>query len=411
MQSAPLRIQDHHEVITNTSKFFHTKGGFVSKVPTATTVKISRPTEYEIPPDSFNSGALTNNPIYFTIKPHQLPDIELAVIEMDMANTDGSNTVTPVVAPYLIDKFRFYFSDLGTPQQTLSGDTFYNQLALVDETELTNFLAFNALNMTATAFAGETAIATNGKQTYSIPLLISVLNQLNPKFLKRNVILQVTPVASGVSAGTGTLVLSNIRLKLFCREEPHDESLHALVDRNPIIYPYVDEIISEQTLTLTASQSVDINLQLIGFFGAMLILIRSSKSVTASAIRTFAAIGGAGNIDNQTGFLDILDSNKVSIFGSGSLRPGYFRSTLPLLHGAGTMPTLVPSYWIPFGENNLSQVLRHGVKEGGRVMNNDHILRINCGSTFSTGTFTVTMIGYRFSELQQINGELTRTQF
>ncbi len=175
----------------------------------------------------------------------------------------------------------------------------------------------------------------------------------------------------------------------------------------PFIKPYCEPVLFEWTGTLTASVSTDIPIQLSGAFAAMLVLVRASKAVASSAIRVFAPIGGAGNIELQTGVLDILDKAKRSIWGSGNNRPGYFRSVFPAIHGGGNQSTLLASYWLPFSENdNFASVLRYGLKSGTFIVDNDATLRLGLGATFSTGTFTVSVIGYSQREIEIFNGDI-----
>jgi len=401
-------IQPHHK-ISALKENVHTNGDYIIKHPDATTYNITKPIQIEVSPQSWTAATFTGQQVQFRIQPSLCGEIELVLLELQCAETGGTNSVTPIVAPFLVNNIAIYYKTLGKPLQTIDANSLYCQFQWANKSEIDNFIAFNALNMNST-YVGESAISASGSATFSIPLLFSILNGLDPKTLNGDIIIIVTLRNGATASGSGTLTLNDLRLRIQSREDPHhDSNIQELISKQPVLHPYVDPVVFEITQTVTASIQHDINVQLTGNFAAWLVLIRSSTSATSSGLRTFSPIGGITNLELRTGVLDVLDNKKVSIFHSAN-RPGYYRSIYPALHGGYDMSTQVASYWVVFTEHdNFGEVLKHGLKFGGLVCDNDHYLRITPGSTFSTGTFTITVVGYSFHEAMVKYGEIIQT--
>lgn len=78
-------------------------------------------------------------------------------------------------------------------------------------------------------------------------------------FIKKDVIVEVRPRANPVNAGTGTLQLSDIRLRIITKEHPlHDMFIKELHNKHNLLFPYVEPVVFEETKTLTASTQSDI---------------------------------------------------------------------------------------------------------------------------------------------------------
>ncbi len=341
----------------------------------------SRHNEIIIDPVSFSTmNPITNNPTQFRIQPSTCGKIEMAWLRLVCSETGSTNTVTPICAPLMIDNIRIYYGSVGKPLQILYGDNLYNQFEWSSYDEINNFAAFNSLNFAVSSYGGETAIVASGTQTYLVPLLYSILNEMDPKINDRDIIVEVRLQPNPVSAGTGILALTQMRLRLMTLDYPaQEQKLMQLAKTHCIVRPYVDNVYIESTYTITAGVPLDIPIQLEGYYASFLVLIRSSKNISGASIRTCTAIGGAGNLEAEgSAALDVLDKSKQSVFGSGSSLPIVFRTFLPVKHGAGQMSTLIPAYWMLWseGRGNFANVLKYGLKEGMLYVNNDHFLRI-----------------------------------
>ena len=107
--------------------------------------------------------------------------------------------------------------------------------------------------------SGESAIAASGTAVYSIPLSISFLQHINLKTIDRDILINVYPNTNPVSAGTGSLVLSKIRLRFSTRVSPISDQQSVNVIRSNIYrVPYMDTRLTTHSVTLTASQISEI---------------------------------------------------------------------------------------------------------------------------------------------------------
>jgi len=78
--------------------------GVLLEHPDSAEVQTSRHTRWQLDPVSFTAGQFTNNPILFRITPSYCDKIEQVYLEWKVSETGGSNTVTPLVAPYQLDR-------------------------------------------------------------------------------------------------------------------------------------------------------------------------------------------------------------------------------------------------------------------------------------------------------------------
>jgi len=248
-----------------------------------------------------------------------------------------------------------------------------------------------------------TAIAAGGTATYRMPLLYSFINHLNPDLFVADYIVQVKPAASGVNAGTGVLQLNNIVLKLYGTESlAQKQAAMTLGMQMPMRLPFCEVVPYQNTYTLTALQNTTFQIQLSGYFIGLEVMIRSSLATAGGAIATFANLSGGGatsNAELYSGSLDLLDTNQNTILGSGGNPPAYFRTEIPLrISDGGTFDSQIAVYHILFTNSSFAYCLKYGVKDGGRAIQNDLYLSLTPGSAFTTGSYIVTVLGYRARE-------------
>ena len=99
--------------------------GVLLEHPDSAEVQTSRHTRWQLDPVSFTAGQFTNNPILFRITPSYCDKIEQVYLEWKVSETGGSNTVTPLVAPYQIDRIEVGVNGSPEPIQVLWGDWLY----------------------------------------------------------------------------------------------------------------------------------------------------------------------------------------------------------------------------------------------------------------------------------------------
>lgn len=361
---------------------------------------------WQLNPVSFNAGSFTNNPIVFRIQPKLFKHIDMAFLQLVCSETGGSNTVTPVVAPFLLDRIEIGVNGQPNPVQIIYAEHLYAKWQFLYSEQQNQLFAGNSLNMTTSAYAGESAIAAGGSATYLIPVTISLLDKFNPDVIKNDIIINVYPRANPVSAGTGTLQLTSIQWQFQSNENTiQDAALGNLYSKLPALIDYTNIIQLTYTGTFTAASQVEIPLQGVsGLSPAMFFVIRASKAAASSAIRTFTALGGTVE---SSGFIDVVNGAKNTLLGSGAISPQLVRYQLPALFTHGDMSSKVPIYWLYFNDNAAASII-HGKINGGVQLTGREFLRLTPGTGFSTGTYTVDMYFYVNASLSLSGGNFKR---
>lgn len=361
---------------------------------------------WQLDPVSFNAGSFTTNGIVFRVQPKFMKHIDQAFLELVCSETGGSNTVTPVVAPFLIDRIEIGLNSQTNPFQVIPAEHLYTKWQFYYTEQQNQLFAGNSLNMTTAAYAAETAIAAGGSATYVIPLSMTLFDKINPDVLKSDLIITVFPRASPISAGTGTLQLTNIRFRFHALENPlSDVTVSSLYAKFPSIIDYMNIVNVPFTAALSANTQIEIPLQGInGLCPAFFFVIRASKAAASSAIRTFTALGGTVE---TTGAIDFVNGNKVSLLGSGALSPSLIRYQLPALHTFGDQSSKLPVYWMYLNNSPVNSILT-GKINGGVILTGREFLRLTPGTGFTSATYTVDIYFYIHSTLSLQNGVFKR---
>lgn len=287
------------------------------------------------------------------------------------------------------------------PQQTLYPEFWYSRNQFKYSEEVQDALAFNAQNMTATAFAGETAVPAGGSATYLLPLTNCLITSIDPSTIRSDVIITIYPATNPVIAGTGTLQLTSMQLLLDSEQNTAVEAAtRSLLRANPFVHDYINVVPqSGGTLTLTAGVQTEIAISGVNqLAAAVLITVRASKSFTGGAIRTFADLG-------DDALINVTDQNKVSILGSGSLSGRYLWGQ-QMLKTHGVMSTVVPLYWILHGD--IQEALATGRIAGFYNYNGYQYLQIIPGAGFASGTYTVDMYFLCYNSQLESEGQFRR---
>lgn len=364
-------------------------------------------TVIKLNPTSFSAGQITStSPIEFRISPNICSHIESLYLDFTFTNSDNSNTVTPTLLPFCVDRIEFYVNGtLGAPIQVLSSiGGLYDQLQFYDQTELTNILSFNKMNMTSTAFANPSAIGTLTTVTYTLPLLFSCFKHYNPQTYNSDLIMYVYMRTNPVDAGTGTLVFSALQLRLITAlSAARSAAFKELASSYPILRPYINPVVQNFTGTINASTQLEIPLNFNGKAAAISFVIRSNPTTVAGgAIFNFAAVGGIGIPENTSGSIDLLNADQVSLLASGALKPANCRS----FEGnslSGIFSTATPYYWIVLCDDFM-ETMQSGADSGGVVLNNTQYLRIVPSVSWVNGTYTVSIVAWMYGETLQKDG-------
>jgi hypothetical protein len=311
-----------------------------------------------------------------------------------------------VCAPFLIDRIEVGVNGQPNPVQIIYAEHLYAKWQFYYTEQQNQLFAGNSLNMTTAAYAAESAIAASGSAVYQIPLAMTLFDKINPDLLKSDIIVTVYPRANPVSAGTGTLQLTSIDLRFHSIENPlQDSSVLSLHSKYTSLIDYCNIVNLTWTGSLQAATTVEIPLQGIsGLCPALFFVVRASKAAASSAIRTFTAVGGTSESNGQ---IDLVNGNKVSVLGSGALRPQLVRYQIPALHTFGDMSSKTPVYWLFLNNNPVSSILT-GKLNGGVNFTGREFLRIQPGAGFTTATYTVDIYFYIHSALSLANGSFKR---
>jgi hypothetical protein len=165
------------------------------------------------------------------------------------------------------------------------------------------------------------------------------------------------------------------------------------------------------TVTLTAGSATSISLSGINAnIAAILILIRSSLSYTASAIATFADINGTATTTATGGLVDIRDSAGTSIFGTGNIPATFLRGGQAAYKFPGSMTAVIPHYWFPFC-TDLASVLKSGENTGMQYFDGTQFLYLTPGTGFTTGTYNISVLFLSYQAIAQgTDGKLKRVE-
>lgn len=375
-------------------------------------VAASREQALILNPVSFTPGVATNTQIVFRINPQYMTVPTTCILEWVVTETGGVNSVTPICAPYQIQRIEFGIEGSPTPIQTLYADWFYSKNAFLGNEDLACMCAGNALNMSATTFASESAIAPSGTATYAMPIDIAwFLQKADFQTLKGDCLLLVYPQANPVSAGTGTLQLTSMRFRFLSRIDPVTDplSMRSLA-MTPSYWTYLNLQMIPSSLTLTAGTLSQIRLSgVTGLMGAALVMIRSNAtSTTASAMRVFTDLAGTSPAG---GFIDVVDASGNSLLGStGTITPLFLRGANAAYKFPGMMTSVIPHYWLPFC-SDMGPMFKSAANTGFVFFDGNQILNLTPGTGFTTGTYTVTVMFLQYAALAQgTDGRLKRVE-
>ncbi len=212
-----------------------------------------------------------------------------------------------------------------------------------------------------------------------------------------------------VSSGSGVLSLIDMQLRILTRKSDEDiENLIVSKYQNvPALISFCQFTQATWVGTLSPGVMSEIPLNgLNGMAGTLVIMIRSSKSVTSSAIRTFTSISGTDPYE-FTGTINLVDSAKQPLLGSAGLSGRNLRGASAAFHTPSVFSSVVPIYFIYLSENYVNSV-SNGINSGYIYFNNQQYIQLNPSSTFTSGTYTVDVYAYMFQCLKQCNGIITK---
>ena len=336
-------------------------------------------------------------------------------LEWTLKNTDAANSVTAAAAPYLVTQLIVSVNGQQASQnQIVTQDQLYLNLQYKPNEELQNMNGglLNLLNMNISTMQANSGSAIGPGQTQTV--ILPIESMAITKFLMQTVdqdqyLIANLPSTAPTTAGTGTLVFTNVVLRIYneinTEADPITVSTVRAGDR---IINFPNSIISQATYSLTASTPAQIPLQALqgGMYNQLYVMIRQ-VGLTATALTTFVQLNGSGSdADAAAGSIEIKTGSGVSITGS-PLTPTFMRSASCWMNGnQGVMTSLVPIYNIFFGHND--QFYKDGtLSKGQYVVNSADMLWLTPGALFASGSYSVTVLGASYGSMIQRNGQFS----
>jgi hypothetical protein len=359
-----------------------------------------------IPPSSFTSGLFTSTPIQIRVRKGVTGFIDLGVLEWKVTNT-GTANVTAVPAIWQIDHITIQGNGTNDVLQTIHDRDLYASLNTLTDEQLRNYNNDNQLNWSSTTYVTPTVIASGATATYKVPLLTAVLNQINPDYMKDDMIVDVyfkpNPVDTVVSGGI--LTLSEVHLSVHWYNDVRERAFqraHAPTSSDPLKIFYVDEPSHIETRTLTAGTETEILLTgLNGTFAGFAVFARASTAVASSALATLADLGGT---TRSGGIINLTDLAKVSLLG-GPRDTTTIRGSHNAFHDGNHLSSTVPIYFL-VAAADLKQAVRKGRHTGHYKSSGDTYLYITPGVGFSSGAYEITVVGFRYKAIKMQNGRI-----
>lgn len=386
---------------------------FLSYHPDAKSLHKSHWNEIQLQPrGGFAPAAVSSRPIEFRISPGVMQKITGAYLEFTITETGAANPVTVLPAPYIFQRIDLFSGSVGKPLNQLLADATYTGLNYVSDNDIRSLGAFNALGISTTDWATVTAIAAGGTQTYSIPLLYSLLNHVDPMLITEDFIVHAVGQDNIITAGTGIPQLTNITLRLTMRDDESHEMIAKRLhvdEKKPIIMPYLDTMVVQQTFAMNPGVRTRMRLNLQGRFQALTLLLRTA--VTGAGLFTYSTVSGGAatsNLEVSDGQIDIVGDDGKTRLGSGDIRPYVARALEPYeqMVENSQAPTIA-TYHLYFATDSKMSFF-HGVDTGGLEIDNDTSIDITPGATFGAGNYVVTVIGWRYAESIQKAGRIVK---
>lgn len=348
----------------------------------------------------------------FQITPGSVSRLHHVTVSLVVAETSGGGgaTVTSPFAQYFASQVQLCPNNQSTPLVSLTPE--FCLWAMEDyPIDKINALTFggqmNIVNIATQAPAESTAILSGASKTLTYIIEHALLKKLPVEFLTSNFLINMLWQASSpavAAASGGTLGISSCQLMLHYRKDP--ATTQVLSDlfyskKVPFVLSYDAPIVIDYPLTLTAgAQTTQLLSGVVGAVSTIDIALIASTAFASGAYRTYTTLDGANDWHEALGSLDLLDSARNSILGSGnSLTGSLSRFSYPAVHAAGTQFSLAfPVYHI-WATPKPSEDQQTGSCNGAFILDGSQYLRISPGASFSTGAYTVRCIFHRKAQV------------
>jgi hypothetical protein len=383
--------EDNGTVLRNANQVVSTLGDHINLSFNPTTT---------VPTNFFSTGSSNTADIELGQVPAILDDL---TIQISLTETGGSNSVTTVPAPLMFQRIDV-LTNGSEIMQTLYGEELIVSLGTIPDPQTYPLATIGnyATNFPTTGFGQPTAISASASVVYDVPLIGAFCKQMGGVYLaglRNKITLRLTANSNAIASGTGTLSCTGLKLIGHFHKVPEDDKkyLADLYANNVLERPIIDCINYQVAQTFNRSNTYSIPLgSFNGNFIATFAFFR--PTLTGSDQYTFTTIPVATTVGLQ-------DQNGKNFNESGSdLRYDY----LKYVHSTNHVLSRLFFYKdiVPFFHGDWVNGLHKGIYEGGHWYNSRDILNITFDANWSSGTYTLNILGYRRTHVHIDKGNI-----
>ncbi len=364
---------------------------------------------WSLSPQTFSSGVpVGTSPVIFRlIRDYISSKIEEMYLVWTITNNTGS-TVTPTIASMMISNngIQIGLNASNTSQNTISPLQLYFQNQYFPKSKMNELLAFNSQNMND-RFSQPTALVNGASMTLTLPLPSCVCNDVNTTSLSGDILIQIYFNSSNTEVGSACIVANPLVLFVSERNDYIDRPITKLLTEPnalPQILNYVDVQTYQINCTLTAGVLSLISLNTINGFACSVWFAFNASTINASGgARSFTSLGDPNNVnDEYNATIDIVDSTKRSIFGSGNSSCAYIRGMNQSAYTPGDFSRYIPVYGFHFAHDPV-EAYNTGRFVGSYQFNGQQNLQItpsaSSGLSSTSLTMTATFLVYASQRL------------
>lgn len=358
-----------------------------------------------------NAGTIVS----FKIDPKQFKQIDSLFINLSLTNSHAVGagvSITPAPAMYFFTMIAVSFNGEQNNDLIYSPDELFCNLQYINSEQEKNMFAFQKLGLNVSDYKSgyplDNATVTSST-VLQLPLILPPLLKLNPSTIKSPFYIRLYLDASPITAtgtGGGTLQLTNMTMTVVSETNPIlNQIITAEYNKFPFYSAYCSAtVVPFLSSTLNAGTASTFTLNTTtGTVALMAIMIRPSSHANANNGNvSFYSLSGT-DATLTSGKIDLTDSTGISILGGGAITEQHARSAVMLTHGGYQLSVLQPVMWIVFADKPGVEIYQ-GEMDGYYKFIGTEKLVLTPGSSFTSGTYDVSVAIYYYGAITQDNG-------